>query len=1167
VAEEKKPSAPLPWLLLTGLLGVFAVNAPTAPTSTSNTAVAKKDEKKDEPPLQIAFDDPLKPVFDFHKTHDNRTMTPEEELRDHIHGYNTEFLIATVPDPIDSPYGYAFDQVVDAIQRAVEKKDGYILDRCWLPWDLDRKAKPKDGKEPERLREKKPGVLLFRHGRDTRRGIEQPGLCVVFLIGETPMGGVHKQALHNALCTMTQVGYDVDKPIRLIGPYFSGSQTSLQFVAGDWWKLSNNFYATFDKKFPPYRFQAISGNASAIRKKEFFSAEANKLIFPEWLEGGFEFSATVVPARQTLNAILHYLTRRDGTSTHDPLGSEIDLLPGKVALLTESNTGFGKAFSNLGHNQVLTLRFPLHISRVKNEYSLAAKKKDEQIGIRSDDPLASSIVDDQLPGEGIASQGGTTTTAANGMVLSRILSTISREQCKYVGVVASDTRDKLFLIRLIREYCPDVRIFVTEGDLLLTHPDYRYHMRGVIVGSTYPLVPRNQNWVNAEASERILFPTVGAQGYYNATLLHLGLNSQLLEYRAPAFALSDASRPEEADNRPPIWISMVAPSGSIVPLHLFTRYADKTDYVAKSTGTDVEEGTRFHYVGLDYPGSLLPVAIGLLAWWSYVLFQTWLNPYARLFWRGGSRLTMPDLFYRNIVVGSQTVLAAPIFAVAFSHAQSKHFESWWSNGFLGLAGMYLAGFAVGMVKPLLRRGITEVLRGRPLPGDSGILRSTNAPSDRVENLSWIVINSGLILAVIGCVAFFLGRFAAHGDFARRALYFVRASDLSSGLSPLTPLAFMTAAFCSWAFFQLKRSHIAERYHVPTPFPNGHEFRRVHEADRKIRGEIVHEAIALTHMKSIGTAMIVLFAFGMAIWLQSLPTIEGWAWDIVFFAGFLGLFLLSCTTLIRLFFLWNTTKQLLNSIASRPMMRAFSRMPSKVTEIFGKYLFTQRPLLSHMQVAAHQVRLLGEAAQADPDAPADLRSLVETADALDGILEENLAAGTSRTAVIRAMCMTHIVARGHSLPVDVAFGMNPEEKADASEPAWVRLAEAVAGTQVLIYVSQFFVQLRNLVLAAMLTSSLLLLAATSYPFHPEKLLLMGLIALSGGGVAGVVYVLFEMNRDELVSRATRSTPGKFSLDSGFIGSFFTYIVPTVGVLAAQLSGSFRWILEPLLRVMK
>ncbi|MCE9532868.1 MAG: hypothetical protein K8T89_17360, partial [Planctomycetes bacterium] len=66
---------------------------------------------------------------------------------------------------------------------------------------------------------------------------------------------------------------------------------------------------------------------------------------------------------------------------------------------------------------------------------------------------------------------------------------------------------------------------------------------------------------------------------------------------------------------------------------------------------------------------------------------------------------------------------------------------------------------------------------------------------------------------------------------------------------------------------------------------------------------------------------------------------------------------------------------------------------------------------------------------------------------------------------------------------------------------------------------------------------------------------------------VIWVLIEMNRNEVVSRIMKTTPGKFSLDSGFVGSFLTYVVPVIGILAAQLSGSFRWLLEPLLRVMK
>ena len=205
-------------------------------------------------------------------------------------------------------------------------------------------------------------------------------------------------------------------------------------------------------------------------------------------------------------------------------------------------------------------------------------------------------------------KAASTTTAINGQVLSRILQTISREQCRYVGVIASDTRDKLFLIRLIREHCPDVQVFVTDGDLLLTHPEYQYYMRGVMIGSTYPLVPRNQNWVNSDARDRILFPSAGAQGYYNATLMQLGLNDKLLEYAAPSFALRDPNRPDVADNRPPIWISMVAPNGSIVPLQLYTRYDDKYGYLAPNDLPEETDG-RAHS-----PDSIIQGPCFRLAW-------------------------------------------------------------------------------------------------------------------------------------------------------------------------------------------------------------------------------------------------------------------------------------------------------------------------------------------------------------------------------------------------------------------------------------------------------------------------------------------------------------------------------------------------------------------------
>ncbi len=1185
-SDPKKP-ANLPWLLLTGLLGIFAVGVPQSGIPSS---IAKKDDKKDA--ADAVHSAPadrkrpsLAPVFDFHRSvRDFGNLDPLDQIRQNIHGYQTEFLIATVPDPVDSPFGNAFDQSVDAIQRAVEKKDGFILDRCWLPWDVDRKAKPKPGDPPSNLREKQPGLLLFRHGKDKSRKVNVPALCAVFLVGETPMGGVHKQAFYTALKLMAEVGYPDTKPVRLIGPYFSGSQTSLQFVLGDWWKLGDSLFS--DRvEHPRYRFHIITGSATAVRKKEFFSYEANKLNFPSWRPDGVEFSSTVIPTRTTLGAMLQFLTRRDGTSTTEPIAAgRVGLVPGKVALLTEGNTGFGKAFSDLDNSQVLTLRFPLNISRVKNEYTTAAKEKDKKTASAEDDPLLSLSINDELGTiEGVPAQGGSTTVASNGQVLARILMTVSREHCRYVGVIASDTRDKLFLIRLIREHCPDVCIFVTDGDLLLTHPEYRYYMRGVIIGSTYPLEPRNQVWVNHATTERILFPSVAAQGYYNATLMQLGVDDQLLEYSAPAFALRGGGQPDHAADRPPIWISMVAPNGAIVPLHFYTDYADKSNYVARRSESDVPVATASSFTGLDYPGAMIPIGIGLFAWWGYLIARAWGNPHARLFWKGGSLLTWPDLFYRNIVLGSQVLFAATVLCLVWTQAEGSSFSSTSTILIVVLAIACTAALALGMLKPLAHKGVLRLFRGQPLGASSAALR--NIPRDHpLETASWIALNSGVLLLVFGFSTIGLVRFWTHGDFARRALFFIRGVDLTTGLSPFTPLFLVCIGFAAWGFFQLKRTFISERFHVPTPYPAGESFHRLLAADQAVRDEVAYEAIALQHAKAIAAAIVALAGFGIAVWMQSLPTVEGWGWDLLFFAGFTGLFFLSTTTLVRLFFLWARVKGLLDAVAAQPMMRAFSRLPTKVTDLFGRYLFTQRPRLSHLQVPAHQLRLLVEAVEQDPAAPDSLREFGRTADEIDAILADQLSkgrhGGSARRAerVVRAKlstvagaCLSVLAPRGKTLAVDEAFGggQGKEEiPAEATgEPAWVALAESVAATQIVIYVSQFFVQLRNLVWASVVTSSLLLLAATSYPFHPEKLLLIGLIALSAVGMASIIYVLVEMNRDEVVSRVTRTTPGKLSFDSGLLGSFFTYIVPAAGILTAQLSGSFRWLLEPLLRVMK
>ena len=78
--------------------------------------------------------------------------------------------------------------------------------------------------------------------------------------------------------------------------------------------------------------------------------------------------------------------------------------------------------------------------------------------------------------------------------VAAILATLAREDYRYVGIVASDARDVIFLVGMIREFCPDVQVFNLEADLILAHPEYVDKLRGTILASPYPLHVATQQW-------------------------------------------------------------------------------------------------------------------------------------------------------------------------------------------------------------------------------------------------------------------------------------------------------------------------------------------------------------------------------------------------------------------------------------------------------------------------------------------------------------------------------------------------------------------------------------------------------------------------------------------------------------------------------------------------
>jgi hypothetical protein len=97
-------------------------------------------------------------------------------------------MIAVIPDPVQTHLALRFDRAIDAIELAAESM-GYVIDRYWLPWELDPKEDWTDytsfkaARQDRKQKETEPGLLMFRW--EARPEDAKATLLYVFLVGET----------------------------------------------------------------------------------------------------------------------------------------------------------------------------------------------------------------------------------------------------------------------------------------------------------------------------------------------------------------------------------------------------------------------------------------------------------------------------------------------------------------------------------------------------------------------------------------------------------------------------------------------------------------------------------------------------------------------------------------------------------------------------------------------------------------------------------------------------------------------------------------------------------------------------------------------------------------------------------------------------------------------
>jgi hypothetical protein len=503
------------FLFLMAILAAGTAYRPRAAEAPKSGAPARSSQQS-KPNGGAGTDTPHPKIEEpLHKLHEFFTTDPHDMERCPLKKppcrfcrLPVEFLLATVPDPENSHFPLMFDRSVESIQLAAQDCD-YTYDRHWLPWSRESEKEEGDWRKREEFRawkkrrQEQPGIVLFRYfGKE-----KKDHLLAVLLIGENPASGINKVQFENAVRLVRHVKQNDDgKPIRVLGPTYSGSITSLGMAIAGLEKHK-------DIQCRACRFSVITGSATAPSNRENL-AKISK--------GRACYQAVVQDDDRVRRRFLEYLDKQDVSLCEVAILSEVGTEYGSQPLRRrDGSQGHCK-----GRAEVLQLRYPLEISRLRNAYqddpelSVLWSQRPGQAPRQS---LELKLGDARESEDRIPTFSPGQTPLSQESVLEGITSTIRREHIRFVGIAASDPLDELFLGRLIRKKCPDVRLFLFDADVLFAHPAENSAFVGTLMVSTYPLFTRNQVWTDSWVGNlRSQFATTWAEGVYNACRAHLG---------------------------------------------------------------------------------------------------------------------------------------------------------------------------------------------------------------------------------------------------------------------------------------------------------------------------------------------------------------------------------------------------------------------------------------------------------------------------------------------------------------------------------------------------------------------------------------------------------------------------------------------------------------------
>jgi hypothetical protein len=300
---------------------------------------------------------------------------------------------------------------------------------------------------------------------------------------------------------------------------------------------------------------------------------------------------------------------------------------------------------------------------------------------------------------------------------------------------------------------------------------------------------------------------------------------------------------------------------------------------------------------------------------------------------------------------------------------------------------------------------------------------------------------------------------------------------------------------------------------------------------------------------------------------------------------------------RLLLVWEALQGFLSAVAETPLTPVFERLPGRVARLLQPTLFAPSSRETLDSVTTVQWRLLRRVYSAtatefervpeiDPSTPGKVEALMD--------LKEPW-----RAAPQRARKTEMVVPLGPLYEVleDLWRAEPPTEtlqdvgvevgQLDAAErmakvstmsryrgvyrgPAryWLRLAEEFVAVQVVAYILWVLLHLRRLALFLLVSLLLMTVLVSGYSFQPQSLVKLILLFVLLATVGSLIIVMLEMSRDDLLSRISKTEPGRVNWSTSFVLNLVLVgVVPLLALVSSEFPAVrallFSW-LNPFLR---